>query len=322
MSISNFSTVNASTSGTAWQSQSLIAMRPAAYYTWLACSLVICIVVSIILLLLLVTSIHQNSLHTGSRILLVHLMLIQLIICAVFFPMQFEATHHSIVHQDAPHVECQSFILFFISTCFAENWSSVIMAFNRFVAIILPHSYIRCLTKRALTVSILLPWLIGFAISIPTYFGVGAELIWNPKNGVCFTKKKSEVYVTAWFAVGVYCPMALMGVTYSALFLRLITKRRAVKVQSRANVSPASLRVGASVSARPTVRCRNAERRRHVQIAKMLMMSFVWYCLCFIPSPVVTTNFTDLYMRDAILQLWLGRTLSLFGYAASPVSIL
>ena len=57
----------------------------------------------------------------------------------------------------------------------------------RCIAIGLPHPYRRWVTKRALTVTTTLPWLIGFGINLPIYFGFrpgclrtrGISLVWR-----------------------------------------------------------------------------------------------------------------------------------------------
>ena len=312
----NDSCNSSSTSEAAPSNNSLAASKLVAFYTWFGFTLTVCLVASVILLLLLASSLHQNSLHTGSRLLLMHLMFIQLVICALFNTAQAALSYEAVIKKTQP-IDCRLFTLFYLSVYYAENWSSALMALNRFVAIELPHHYKKWLTKYALAASMVLPWVIGFSTTLPIYLGVGADFTWNPRNGVCFAKASKGAYMTAWLALGIYLPMALIGVTYIALFLRLLMKRYMVSARGGV-IYPALLMMPVNGHRN---RVNAAVRRRHIRIAKMLMMAFVWYCLCFLPGPVITINFPALYVRDEILQLWLGRTFSLCGYAASPVSV-
>ena len=155
----------------------------------------------------------------------------------------------------------------------------------------------------------LLPWLIGIGITVPLYLGVGADFSWNAQTGLCYSRVNGNfaIYVTSWYSIGLYGPMALIGTLYLALFVHLLVKRRSISMAE----SPAAA-TGNRVANLST-------GRRHVQIAKMLMISFVWFCVCFIPSPIMTGNFPWVYVKYPMLQLWMTKTLSICGYAASPV---
>ena len=188
------------------------------------------------------------------------------------------------------------------------------MAFNRFVAIEVPHHYRAWVRRPALAATILLPWLISLGFTMPVYFDIGATFTWNPKNGLCFAKMTGAVYMNVWFAVCIYAPMMIIGMIYVGLFVRLKVRRGGM---NHPVVAPAALSVNPSLGNR---RMAASFRERQIQIAQMLMMSFGWYFICYIPSPILTLNFSTLYSRDAMLQVWIIKTLYLFGYAASPVS--
>ena len=63
------------------------------------------------------------------------------------------------------------------------------MAFNRYVAIELPHRYKQWLTKRALAVTMLVSWLINVSTTLQVYFGAGTDFTWSAKNGVCYSER-------------------------------------------------------------------------------------------------------------------------------------
>ena len=101
----------------------MLDISTVAFYTWFSCSLVISILASLTLLLLLISALRQNNLRTGSRILLFHLMAIQLLICAGVFPIQFINMYQRI-GQNKWVFECPPFMLFAMGAVFTENWAS------------------------------------------------------------------------------------------------------------------------------------------------------------------------------------------------------
>ena len=320
--IMNHSNSSVNSVSTANHSSSLInAAVTVTFYTWFGCTLAISIISTLILLLLLASSFRLKTLRTGSRILLIHLMFIQLLICGIIFPVQTVVTQQAITKTLPPYLSCRPFMLFYMTIFYAENWSSVLMAFNRFVAIELPHHYKKWLTKRALAGTMILPWLIGFGSTLPIYFGMGAIFTWNVPSGVCYAAANGS-YMIAWYAIGFFVPMALIGTCYIVLFLRLKLRRAAV-ANLYAN-RPGAAAAGAAANMVVTKNPHNIQqfllRKRHIQIAKMLIMSFVFYCLCFVPSPLLSGSFAAMYLRNWTLQLWVGKTLLLCGYACSPVS--
>ena len=155
----------------------------------------------------------------------------------------------------------------------------------------------------------LLPWLIGFGITVPLYFGVGAEFKWSPNNGLC-NATVNGAYMVAWNAIGVYIPMAIMGTSYTTLFVR-----------SRFSSGGGSVNPVAGVS--EAINEQQKQRRlKRLQITNMLMTAFVWYCVCFVPSPVINNHWPWLYRQYTMLQLWVSKTLLLCGYSVSPVILI
>ena len=94
------------------------------FYSWYGCSVVLSVVATVVLLLLLVSSVQHQSLRSGSRVLLIHLMIIQLVICGIFCPIQTHLTFQSI-GQATPDFKCHPFLWLYMVTIFAENWAQV-----------------------------------------------------------------------------------------------------------------------------------------------------------------------------------------------------
>ena len=108
--------------------------------------------------------------------------------------------------------------------------------------------------------------------------------------------------------------MVLMGSVYLMLFIRLAVRRHIVnnriEQQSVERSNARNLPVSGA----------GQRRVRQIALAKMLFASYLWFCLCFLPGPVILTSFPYFFARYVMLQVWVTRTLMLFGYAASPVS--
>ena len=71
--------------------------------------------------------------------------------------------------------------------------------------------------------------------------------------------------------VGVYLPMAMVGAVYVAVFVKVVLNTCVNGVELRGSY------------------------RRRVVISKMLFAGFGWFCLTYLPQPVLTTYFKKTY---------------------------
>lgn len=277
---------------------------------WLTFSITVSIGGSLLLVLLLVTSFYHEKLHTGSRILIIHLMVMHLLICAIYYPL-LNISSYMVLRGQIISIHCQPILLLHNGTMHAQNWASLVLAINRYTAITLPHCYKKLVTTKALIVMIVLPWLIGIGDTMPVYFGVGGDFILAPPYG-CVFQTNDGIYGTVWATIGGYVPIALMGIIYVTLFLQLAIARYHA---NRSVTNPITAQLSSSI---PVSKSRTT-RTRQMSMVKMLVASFVWYCLCFIPGPLIVTEFPFLYAEHFMLRLWV-LSIMLCGFAASPVS--
>ena len=200
----------------------------------------------------------------------------------------------------------------FVGTMYTENWASLLLALNRIVALELPHYYQRILTRKVLTLMILLPWCIGMGTTLTVHYGTtGVDLIQMPAPyGFCASRVTNQDHGTILVAVGAYTPVSLMAFFYAALFYRLTVTRWQ-------NVQRNSGGPGLPAGYGQKVRVVGAQARQRA-LAKMLIASCLWYCMFFLPGPVIVTAFPGLIRSYVIVYPWL-RTMNLCGYAASPV---
>ncbi|OQV15356.1 hypothetical protein BV898_10462 [Hypsibius exemplaris] len=279
------------------------------FNTWFGLSMGITLAGSGLLILLLVSAVRRENSRSGSRILLLHLMSTQLLLCGLLFPIHFITSYLALIRRN-PTISCSSFAFIHTSTTFAQNWSQALIAVNRFVAIGLPHHYRSWVSRRTLAAMIVAPWVTGFAITLPVYFGIGGDFTMNKAYGSCFAKVNGP-YLTVWFALGNYVPLALTGVLYISLFVKLAGRKRVISVHA----VPA---VGNDEKG-PRL---TQTQRRHIAIARMLVVSVVCNGICLVPAPVITSFFPNVFARNGMVQLWLVKTMVMCGYAASPVIFL
>ena len=87
-----------------------------------------------LMLILLLTTVCRGA-HgklSGSGVLIVHLMAIQLLHCAVFFPILFTDSFTALMPGvEGLHLNCPVFLLLHIGTIQTEHWASLVLALNR-----------------------------------------------------------------------------------------------------------------------------------------------------------------------------------------------
>ncbi|OQV12346.1 hypothetical protein BV898_13374 [Hypsibius exemplaris] len=278
---------------------------------WFSFTISVCVMGSCLLVLMLVSSLCNTRLYRGSKVLIMHLLVIQLCLCGVTFPLlNLNSLATLTAHYGGFRMQCSLFYLANVATIHAENWAALLLAVNRFVALALPHLYSDFVSRKSLCLMIFTPWLIGISNSIPIYFGHGVDISRTP-SGTCNIRTNGDLYgAVIWPAVGAYTPIALMGIIYFALFLRLVLAR-CICIKDHMHTAG-------------SCECERMKRKRmrQVDLAKILVVSYVWHCMCFLPAPILLTLFPQLYAQFVMLPEWTIGTLMPCGYAASPVIFL
>ncbi|OQV12595.1 hypothetical protein BV898_13160 [Hypsibius exemplaris] len=267
-----------------------------------------------LIILLLIASFQLERLRKGSHILLIHLMCVDLILCGVTFPISNITTYMGM--RGSPiDIRCNVFMFLHLSALYAENWTSLALAISRFVALTLPYHYQYVISKRVLTFMFIMPWAIGLASNLAVYLEIGGKFVQQtvPFRVCVVAADESFGYRFIGVTAGTYLPIALIGVIYLTLGVR-----RLVKYLKGRQVSPMAGAV--PVVERPHLR---TIKSRHIIMAKMLTVTFLWHCLCFLPPPTLQSGFPWLVARYPVLiQLWLFKTLALCGYVVSPFILL
>ena len=299
---------------------------------WFIVTTFISTVGAILLILLLLSTVQQRKHYTGTRLLIVHLMLLQLLLLGVTFPVLntqgYLVVLDSVVigsggyvtairHQ--PFIHCPSLMFLHVSIIHTQAWAALLLAVNRFAATVFPYQYRQIVAKKALIFMLLLPWCVGLGINVPLWFDVGVSYAVTRPYPLCTTRSVAGPYPTVWSTIGNYLPTGLMGLAYGILLVRLLISGRN-RVGGTAGPIEPKPAVQPRLRQKPVGLGGLAARERQLSLTKMLLLSFVWYTVCFVPGPVILTGFSNSVVRSYMLTLWVVRTLIILGLAASPVS--
>ncbi|GAU99488.1 hypothetical protein RvY_10483-2 [Ramazzottius varieornatus] len=267
----------------------------------------------------------------------------ELLLTAMFFPLSYASLFTTL--QDNPDEEEDTVddtspddltVNFFLAALiYCCHWTQLFLALNRFIAVRCPQVYQQSFSgKRLVLAMAFLSWVIAFAFCVPSYaHDLLAKTGWyfvpssfdldghvgNSSTNSNVTSahlshlvhgkinlKKSLDYVHS--IVGVYFPAVIIGVLYVALFVKITRFRRPGNLENtRQNLTKGPHGSGGA----------DAARRRRLVIANMLLTSYCFYLLCFIPTPIIVTFFPAVY-DNLLVQTW-TRTLDVLGHAATAV---
>lgn len=247
-----------------------------------------------------------------SEILIAHVLAIYTSMCAVHYPFYAIIVYGNQVWKwNIPEWWCEYIYCVYMTTLFAANWADMCIAANRFVAVFTPHSYKRWTSPKAMACNVIITWVGGFIPAFLPHFGIGGHFVMAPAGACAYAAVGRAGHVV--MAMGIYIPLVFIGFCYVALFSK-ITLTKITKLR-RDHVA-VSAAVVFHIQAAVEVLDRKMQRR--VELAWTLFVSFLWYCLCYLPVPVMNSFFSHVYLSVPILFLWL-RTVMMGGSALNPV---
>ncbi|GAV01472.1 hypothetical protein RvY_12180 [Ramazzottius varieornatus] len=126
--------------------------------------------------------------------------------------------------------------------------------------------------------------------AIPTFATV------PPFGGCLYNPNADALFRLSHGVLGVYLPFAVTGTAYLTIFVEIFRSR---------------LVTGQKLT---------ASMKRRVSIAQMLFAAFVWFCLTYLPQPILTASFKDVYLQHPVSYFLVRLALS-FGASINPVSI-
>ncbi|OQV25532.1 hypothetical protein BV898_00471 [Hypsibius exemplaris] len=273
-------------------------------WNWYLTNLTICVAGALFNLLLIVAILGSRSHRRGSGCLIVNVVFIEFCMCAAHLPLNTIMTYQAQFHTFAGWV-CPYVHFTFLWTQQAGHWSACFLALNRFVAFVFPHSYPRWTSRAAYIGMIAGAWTVGFVDNLFLALGFGGRYVFMPPWYSCGPRSDGRAVLPVVSAIGVYVPEGIQA----ALYIIIIVK---VKIFSRSN------RICIDVNNSSVAQARTVAHRRF-SVVKILLVSSVWYILCYFPNTIIaSTSLIRYFVRNPVLQLWM-RTLFLCGYAVNPI---
>ncbi|XP_055350329.1 rhodopsin-like [Paramacrobiotus metropolitanus] len=245
-------------------------------------------------LILTVTIAFRPRLHTGSGILIAHHQFLHVLQTGISNPLYMFTGWIVWLGLSVSGMNCFVMHFFCKLFTFTEMWASLMLAVNRFVALIFPHHYNAISSNKAITVLMLIPWLIGLALTVPGLYGIGT-LFGNRQVDCGYITVTSHAVATLVIVMGVYLPLAIQGLLYAVV---LIVHYRQTKIHEVSTV-----------------------QKKRFLLFRLLFGSYLWYVVCYAPQPIALYGFPQFWFEDKLRAGWF-QLLQEVGYAGSPVFLL
>ncbi|OQV22584.1 hypothetical protein BV898_03409 [Hypsibius exemplaris] len=262
------------------------------------------------LLVLLVTWPDAGS-KFGLNLLIFHFVAVNLFMCLMGIPISVILI---LLKRDGyfiPPNICNFFQAVYGLGATLVNWSDSMLAVNRCLALFIPHHY-RSLTNKAATLAVLIfMWAIGLAGMLPMSFGVGGQLLLSDL-GQCGTFPAVGRLGMFLMSLVSYFPFSVTG-TGALLILLKMSGMARHRVVSHVGASANNGGAGA-VRGRKVI-------LRHLKMAKILLLTFLWSAFCNMPWGVTVVVFPWLYRQNPVEILWL-RTCFTCQYGFTPCILL
>ena len=215
------------------------------------------------------------------------------------------------------------------SACTPRPGYPLYFSINRLAAVLVPHHYHKFTTRKAVAVMVTLPWCLGLGGNLPLWFGVGARFSQRQRYPICSIQpKKNDWFTTGWNALGAYIPIGILGGVYGMLLLRLLVFRtNRVTTNNRPPIISGQVLASGlpSLPIRPghAPATNTQSRTRQLALTKMLLLSFVWYAICLLITPVFNAILPGAFSstQSLAISMWLSRTVVSCGLSASPVIV-
>lgn len=279
-------------------------------YIWSGVTLSINVASALLTALLLLVITQKLRPTSGSKVLIAHLVFIELAMTSILLPI------NTLVTVLAPFYKVQQRDCIFIHFTFlvvsgAGYWNTALLAFNRLIAFAFPAQYSWWTRKSVMVGSIFTSWTISIAVYLPYCFGVGGKWDALPPWYSCGLRPTSPAQYSWTLFLAIYIPLILVGICYFIVLLKFLARNRVGR-----NVEfPAREASTQEYHQRSRV---SALHRRRRTTTFALFLSSLWYVLCYFPTSIITSLHVELFLENPVMQLWL-RTVFLLGYAGSPV---
>lgn len=275
------------------------------------------------ILLLLAISQYRPLRDSHSYWLIMHCVLIDLYTTTVTVPNTALPIYLGPQHP-LPASYCPAQSLVASSAYLASLHASCSLAIHRLTATIWP-AHFACMARPAVVALLIAqPWLVALTLGLFPTLGLGIRLARSPITGICVTLHDvgpyAAYYAKAYNILGIYLPTAVTGISYLAVFVKtmLDVRRSSSSERPAADGHGPAGQLQANTGGHAII-TRNQRRRR--EMARMLLLSFLWHCTTCYPMYVMSTFFQPQFAASFMLQIWL-RYLSNAFCATNPVRVI
>ncbi|XP_055335944.1 uncharacterized protein LOC129586646 [Paramacrobiotus metropolitanus] len=256
---------------------------------------------------------------TSSRILILHQVIIEMQITSFYWPVNVVLL--PLIHLNYVTVTstfCLHFYYGYVITLQASWYGLLMLAINRFVAVVRPFSYRHWITRPVITMQLIIPWCIGIALSLRNRITDGG-FFFSEKTRTCFVRTGPGFQISSIF--GAYLPLALTCAMYIALFVGVSVNNRAQNVSIQPSGDSGTT---ATPSLRTAVASNNPGRikrnERRINSAKGLCALSVIHFVGFATSPIILSIIPDAQARYPVAWQWIMLAYYL-GYLSTPIII-
>ncbi|XP_055348010.1 uncharacterized protein LOC129595124 [Paramacrobiotus metropolitanus] len=263
-----------------------------------------CITACSLYILLVAVLIRQSGHFTGSRLLILHQLIIEILMVAIHWPIWIATVAEG--QQQRGVVRslsfCQHYFFFYIINLTAVHYGLLGMALNRFVAIVFPHHYRTLSSKHMVLILIVFSWAMGFFCDFYVYLGAEGGFFPHPPYGVCNFNHPGGMYALV-TVFRTYLPLSLTGLLYLTLFTKItVVWYRQKKVIAERNQADD-----------PKMRA----FKRRALLARVLFVMTVIHCVSFNAVPFVMTVMPWLFASQLSRQ-WV-RFIFFSGFLSPPL---
>jgi hypothetical protein len=277
---------------------------------WFSVLLIICIFGSVSNFILLFVIVSHKRLRSGCGILIGHLIATYLLMCSIHFPIYGFMLYGRNFWFTLPNNICKYVHYLQVISLYASNWTEACLAINRWIAIVFPHHYPAWTTLKVCLTMVTFCWVFSIVTILPFCFDMVGLLTASAKIGQCVLLARGYLGNLI-LMFNSYMPYAVVGVASLTIFAKILRSR--ILSQSR---RAAVCHLNNARLARLPEQQLLAKR---LNVARVLLISFLFCVLCNLPIPITASFFGAVFNRSPLLNIWL-RICLLSQYAFNPVS--
>ncbi|OQV22586.1 hypothetical protein BV898_03411 [Hypsibius exemplaris] len=284
----------------------LAKAKQAELLAWICVTLIISLVGAFNNIVVLMATIPKRGAKSGLVFLIFHFISVNLFMCLIAIPVSIVLILVKRAGIPLRPDSCIYFQAFYSTGAIVVKWADAGLALNRCVALFLPHRYKGWTTKTTTVGMVLFAWIPSLLAQIPLSFGVGGTLKLQ-ELGQCAAIPKGQLGSFLQTALGTGVPLSLTGLGCVLIVIKVILMCR-----SR----------GHMIGPKNGPECKQARRMlRHIKMAKLLLVTFLWTALCNLPWAVVSSNYPSANSENPVSVLWL-RTCFVIQYGLTPCILL